>query len=608
MAENTVPAPGQDADIIKAVYECKTEAEQARKERMRMNQRNRDAFHGRQDWSHKQAGQSMEFLPKTASSVEQFAAFIKRGLTQFGDWFSVEMPEDSPLSSDDVRELMKSYLENMPAGYNKSTSAGIVLADGAKTALLESLMIIKVHGELVDRPRRYGKKFKAWRLRWDLIPTEDYYPDPTGRGLYEIHRVERDLFDVQRLADQGIYDKSEVNRLVADQTRQEQEARNRKTERREDVATTPTWRKRVVLDEFWGTLLNEDGSVKQANIVCTVANDRYLIRKPTENPWWHNQSPFVVSPLFRDPFTVWHRALYDQAVPLNEAMNELFNLMLDGGLAAVWGIKELRQSYLEDERQVAEGIPQGSTLLVNENAPPGQQVLTQVSTGTIPPEALAMFNIVDKEYNSASLTNEIKMGMLPSKQVKATEITEASQNQAVTLDALIADLEFSIADLLRKSWMVIMQNADDLEVAQVDSAAGRRQALMLARMSDKERYVNFGEPAGFRVHGLSSTMSRARDFQRLMAMLQIVNANPLLMQAFFKKVSQDKIITQMFKQLNLNPEGLQRDQAEIEAMAQEAQDASTMQQMGLGQGGGQSSAMPGMQEEVNQETAPSAGV
>jgi len=492
MAENTVSTSGQDADIIKAVYECKREAEDARRDRMRMNERNRAAFHGRQDWSHKQAGQSMEFLPKTASSVEQFSAFIKRGLTQFGDWFSVDMPEDVDLSSDDVRELLKSYLNVMPAGYNKTTSAALVLSDAAKVGLMESLIIIKVHGELVERPRRYGKKFKAWRLRWDLIPTEDYYPDPTGRGLYEIHRVERDLFDVQRLADQGIYDKSEVMRLVTDQTRQEQEARNRKSERREDVAATPTWRKRVVLDEFWGTLLNDDGSVRETNIVCTVANDRYLIRKPTANPWWHNESPFVVSPLFRDPFTVWHRALYDQAVPLNEAMNELFNLMLDGGLAAVWGIKELRQSYLEDERQVAEGIPQGTTLLVNENAPPGQQVLTQVSTGTIPAEALAMFNIVDKEFNAASLTNEIKLGMLPSKQVKATEITEASQNQAITLDALISDLEFAIADLLRKSWMVIMQNADDLEVAQVDSAAGRRQALALARMSDKERYALYG--------------------------------------------------------------------------------------------------------------------
>jgi len=103
-------------------------------------------------------------------------------------------------------------------------------------------------------------------------------------------------------------------------------------------------------------------------------------------------------------------------------------------------------------------------------------------------------------------------------------------------------------------------------------------------------------------------MSRARDCQRLMAMLQIVNADPILKQAFFKKVSQDKIITQMFKQLNLNPEGMARDEAEIAAMGQEAEDASLMQQMGLAGGGGQSSAMPGMQEEVNQEAAASAGL
>lgn len=596
-----------DMEIVKAITECKTEASLARTERMKLNQRNRDAFHGRQDWSHKQAGQSAEFLPKTASSVEQFSAFIKRGLTQFGDWFSVDMPEDSSLTADDVRELMKSYLEVMPSQYNKTTSASLILSDGSKVGLLESLMIIKVHGEMVERPRRYGKKFKAWRLRWDLIPTEDYYPDPTGRGLYEIHRVERDLFDLQRLAKAGIYDESEVQKLVADQTREEAEARNRKAERKEHAAPTPTFRKRVVIDEFWGTLLKDDGSVLAENVVCALANDKYLIRKPSKNPWWHNQSPFVVTPLFRDPFTVWHRALYDQAVPLNEAMNELFNLMLDGGLAAVWGIKELRQGMLEDERQAADGIPQGTTLLVSDNAPPGQQVLTQVTTGNIPQDALAMFSIVSREFEAASMTNEIKLGLLPAKKVLATEVTEASNNQAVSLDAIISDLETAIAELLTKSWMAIMQNADDLEVSQVDTAAGRKTALMLARMSDKERYTLFGEPASFRVHGLSSTMARARDFQKTMAFLQVIQQNPLLLQSFFKTYSQDKLVNQMIKQLNMNPTAIKRSDEEMAQMAQEAQDAQAMNQMGLtGEGG--VSGEPGMSSDINQEAQPTAGI
>ena len=38
----------------------------------------------------------------------------------------------------------------------------------------------------------------------DLLRTENYCPDPTGRGLYEIHEVERDYIDVLNMAKSGI--------------------------------------------------------------------------------------------------------------------------------------------------------------------------------------------------------------------------------------------------------------------------------------------------------------------------------------------------------------------------------------------------------------------
>lgn len=598
-----------DEFIIQVSQEYKRESELARTERMRLNEINRGAFEGRQDFSYKQAGQSQEFIPKVTSSTQQFAAFIKRGLTQFGDWFSMEFPDETFMTADNAREILKSYLDNMPFRHNESTSAPLVLSDGAKVALNEALIVIKVHGELREKTRFYGKKYKCWRLRWDLIPTEDYYPDPTGRGLYEMHRVEKDFFEVKRQAKQGLYDESVLNQITADETRKEQEAMQRKADRRETSTTNPSVRKRIVIDEYHGNILDKDGTILHENVVWAVANDRYLIRKPKKNQFWHGQSPFVVAPLLRVPFSVWHRALNDQSSPLNFAMNELFNLMLDGGLAAVWGIKQLHQSWLEDERQVAEGIPQGMTLAVNDQCPPDGKVLDQVSTGNVPPEALAMYNLVSKEFDSASLTNDIKMGLLPSKQVKATEVVESSQSHSVMLDDVISDLEQYISQLLRKSWLCIMQNADDLEVGEIDTAAGRRTALQLARMSDKERYALIGEPAGFRVFGLSATMSRARDFQRMMAAMQAFASNPLLLQAFHKRYSEDKIVTQIIKQLNINPEAIARDEKELQQMGQDAGRAALMQQMGLtANGGGGMTGEPGMQSEVQQEMQPSAGI
>ena len=70
----------------------------------------------------------------------------------------------------------------------------------------------------------------------------------------------------------------------------------------------PAFRKRVVLHEFWGTLLDNRGRVIAERQVATMANDRYLIRPPEDNPFWHGQSPFVCAPLVRVPFSVrWNR-------------------------------------------------------------------------------------------------------------------------------------------------------------------------------------------------------------------------------------------------------------------------------------------------------------
>src|SRR4029453_9024527 len=98
--------------------------------------------------------------------------------------------------------------------------------------------------------------------------------------------------------------------------------------------------------------LDERGRCVKKNCVAAVANDRYLIRPPEDNPFWHGKSPFVPVPLMRVPGSVWHKAVFDHAVQLNTALNELFSMMLDGGMASIWGTRQLRAGMLENPTQV----------------------------------------------------------------------------------------------------------------------------------------------------------------------------------------------------------------------------------------------------------------
>jgi hypothetical protein len=255
---------------------------------------------------------------------------------------------------------------------------------------------------------------------------------------------------------------------------------------------------------------------------------------------------------------VWHKAIFDHASDLNLAINEMFNLMLDGGMAAVWGIKQLRLEDLEDPGQVAGGVRQGMTLVVKQTLPHNAKVMETVSEGDVPQDALAVFQMLMGEYSAAAM-DDLKVGSVPQRQVLATEILQASQTQNLMLDGMIADVEMmGIAPLLEMSWLTILQNADDIPESAFSSISDRRVGLMIMRASPEERFALFAGKAKFKVHGLSSTLTRALDFQKIMALLQAVTVNPMLFQAFMAEFSPQKTLQRMLTTLNISPESIKK--------------------------------------------------
>lgn len=629
--EQVNPRDKDSLSVIDAVRQCFTEADDAKTERMTLNRRNRDVYFGRQDWGHKQPGQSKEFLPKTSVAVEQMSAFVKRGLVKQGDWFSVEVYRtiQNVIDGSQIRSIMMPFLNNLWTGNNTKVGCAQVIADAVKNALTESLMIIKVHGGMMPM-RNYNyddrtgelswEEGEEWRLRWDLVRPEDYYPDPTGAGMYEIHRVERDLHEIQAGVEAGMYDAGVVKELIDTTfTRAEDEERSDQ-DRNQNETTEPSFRKKVQLDEFWGTLLNADGTVAHRNCVCTIANDKYLIRPPEPNPFWHQESPFVAAPLIRVPWSVWHKALYDQGSALNLSLNEIFNLLIDGGIAAVWGIKQLRIEDLEDPGQVAGGVQQGDTLAVKQTLPHNAKVLETVSTGNVPQDAMAIFEFLNREFTQAVLTNEIKLGSLPGKQVRATEVMEASQSQAITLDGVVGDIEVEfICRALSKSWLTILQNADEIPPEAMKNVADTQAGLLVMKAPPQERFALFGGMCSFKVTGLSETMAQALDFQKLMALIQACMTNPFLMQEFMAEFSANKTIRKVMKMLNFNPDDFKKDQQELaNAQVEQARTGAAAQLTG-GSRGSSAAGAPGSDgapqgggsgtpAQINQMMNPSTGL
>lgn len=640
-----IPVAAWDSvSVISYIENCLNESEDARRIRDEHKRVNYDAYHCRQDNSGKVSGQSQEFLPKTAMGVEQFAAFIKRGITSQGEYFDITINPSPSLTGDlltegAIKRLMKHRLENREELPQGCLDFPTLISDAVKVGSLGGLCIAKVGGYFCPTRRltvdmkpitqtytdpvtgvpfeatEYEEEMvlregKVWKLSVELVRPEDYFPDPTGRGLYEIGRSYPDLYEVVDLAESGEYDPEAVKELATSYENPEYDM-----ELSEETDQSPTmnrdYRKRVEILDFWGSILDSDGNIVHRNVRATIANRRYLIRKPEPNPYYHQMSPFVSAALLRVPFSVYHKALFDNAVRLNLAMNELFNLIVDGGIGSVWGVRQVHEHLVENIDDFTDGIPQGATLIATEEAQQGVPIFIQTPAGVVPQEAMNTFNLLDREFAAASMITDTARGQIPRKEVSATAIASADQASGNFFDSVISDLEQNfIKPILRLVWLTMLQNCDDWLAEDVVGILGPDTAAQLGAMSPARRYMRYAQGARFKVDGLSSMIARTREFQKLVSALGIINQSPMLAQVAMTKSSPEKMYYHLLKSLSLDPDNFQITEEEKATLDQRMQQMQAFSGIARGAQGAQQtqtdpSQQPGngtqqAQAEINQ--------
>jgi len=581
-AEGDGYVPGSDeTHIIQIVTAYRKEARDAKRIWEQKTRANWNAYHGRRSWRHKVRGQSKETIPKVPMATEQISGYIKTGLVEFGDWFDVELANDYILESIDAsatRRLVKDRLEGL--------DFATLIADGVKVGLMEALIIYKVY--MIDKKKRvpeveYGLRVNELgesemtqnmvmretvvpELAIDLVRAWDYYPDPSGRGLYKIHRVERDIHEVIAMAEAGVYKYEVIEQIQTNFQKAEDKVARAATTESPIGESTPKERKTVTIDEVWATILDERGRVQNGmeNIVCAVANEQYLIRDPEPNRFWHGEDPFVEAPIVRVPHSVWHKAFMDHVTPLARAHDELFNLILDGAIKSVWGVSQIRLADLENPSQVSGGIGPGTTLAIKQSVPDTREAFKRVDTGNVPQEAMAITNLIDREIQAASLVSETKLGLLPPRQVKATEIIEISQQSTAFFNSIIRDLEDKLIEpLLDKIWKTMWQFMPDMYQPEIVAAIGEKAAITLAQLSPEERYIAVANAPRFRVRGLRAITRRQKDFDKMATFMEIVFSNEFIAKEFFAEFSLRKFLSRAMKLLSIDPETLRPDEQEL---------------------------------------------
>ena len=331
------------------------EAETAKRSRMTLNEANFKCFHLEQDWSHKTKGQSQEFLAKQATAVEQITAFLQQGLVDHGKWFSIEDEDGRTLTDEQKQKVITSEdMEKLLARQLKKNGFEIFVSDMLKLGFLGSLMIAKTGGimkshvtgikavfseeegfEKKQVPEVTRKDF--WQLDLNLIRQEDFYPDPSGKGLYIVEAIEMDKYELVEMA-KARPDVFNLENVMALGASNDSDQDNNKSQETGQDNTFSNYRKKVVIYEAWGTFLDPStGEVMHRNANAACTKEGISIIPPRKNPFWHGEWPYNYSPIVRVPKSVWHKALMDAPTKHNTALNEIYNLMFDSCMMAVHG-------------------------------------------------------------------------------------------------------------------------------------------------------------------------------------------------------------------------------------------------------------------------------
>lgn len=605
--------------IVQIVNDYFQESYHAKRYRMFANADNFNCYHLKQDFSHKKAGQSKEFLPKVYMAVEQITSFMQQGLSDEKNWFEIDpedgiKPEEMKIKPEEMQRLLEREFKN--------NNINALIPDAIKLGLLGSLMIVKVHGSHQRKDKFFSKSlsssaegggdpklFKSskdkWQLKLDLVRQEDWYPDPTGEGLYELEVIEMDwykLYDIA-VANPDVYD---MEAVMGCGTMVQQDQKIKKSRETDQNTTFSAYRRRIKIKELWGDLVERGtGKVLYKNVVCAIANDHFLIRPPKPNPLWHGKSPYIACPIIRVPHSVWHKALMDAPTRFNRALNEMFNLMFDSGMMDTYGIKQVREGWLDDPAEIDDGVFPGQTLKVNTSCPPGQKVLEQVATGGTPSEAIAMFNLTDKEDQACSMTNDIRMGVLPDRQVKATEIVASNQTITGMFNGLVKTVETEfIEKLVEKSWLTCAQYLNDLDIDELSALFGTQRAVALSALKPAERFADTVNGRRYKVFGMSTVLNKINDFRKVTTLLQTIGGNAPLAQEFSKKYSFSKLLGVIMKSLDIDTEKIENDTPQQDAAnnqgAPQNMQASPQELGALAAGGGnQMSQIPSMGASSN---------
>lgn len=531
---------------------------------------NWDRYWGRYDQTGKAAWQSKHVMPESPIFVDRWAASMREALDRQAEWFTVVDSSGNPSQlTIHITKTMKVLLARCartPDGQVVDFSS--VFEDQMKLGALMACCAAVTWAEDLDTE-------DGWP-RVDTVDPREYYADPKGRNLFRKRQYEIDKYELLHIAreaddeDEPLYDIDVILELIAEEDQKEREHRARSTGTGSSTESN-TGRTPIKMEEWYGTVIMNDGTVVASDALIVVANEKHLIRGPVDNPFLHNRDWLIFTPMISVPLSVYGRTYMEDWSDVADAFVELTNLILDGTNTSTMKAFVANPELLDDPTQLAEGISPNKIFETSEDVDNLKRFIAEIDLGTLPSEAFQVWTALKTELREGAKLSEISLGQFaPKGRTTKAEINTVKQSGSTMIRSMARTVESRfIEPVLDRVWKTALQHMDFMTIAEV---IGVETASML-----NERREEFIDASiMFRVRGISGIVDSQTRLQNLLTALQVIGQNEALAQKLFSEISPSKLISLLFSLFNIDENDIKPTEQErlIESLTTQAQAAA----------------------------------
>lgn len=431
-------------DIKSQVLACQTQAEEEYREIRDkwqdcwdvVNCIHDDSYLDKEDW------QAQVFMPEAGPTVRKASSIIRRILMRTGRMFDLKNDDIPPewvsgqlaaieyhiqrMIGDKTREdlpLIDCFMESVESGFTfglwvlklwwSPRSRSIIEYSPADTWQTE---------ESIDRVTK-----KTGGLAGRVVDPRHFWFD-YDHSFY-IEETWSDLPELRRLAEAGIYDTDQVEKLKFMDYGPSDDTEDERLESMNLNRHPNPFRKKVHIYEFWGDLYRYDGTIFKRNARVVLANKTTVLNPDDmNNPFWHARPPYIVGGPIKAIFRKEGKSIVDDMRTLQRAINNLVNMSLDGLLYRLLKPMWMDPDSLRDPDQ-ARDLKPGAVLMVNHA---GQQPIGEIEFSDLPAGSLKELEVLRRGSQNASQVVDPIMGAHPLR--PGTTATEVSIQTAESND------------------------------------------------------------------------------------------------------------------------------------------------------------------------------